>query len=94
MIDTDHTDLQLQDGSGYLGVLRSGNSPDTFVENETNNKSPNLSLQLGSTWVHWLGWVLTPQPGRSSAQCSGLAWLGVDQLAFTQQSFITSYSVY
>ena len=59
VLDTDHPDpgvLQLPDGSGYLGVLSSGNSPDTFpliFSPDLVSWSPRGQVFPNKSWPAW-----------------------------------------
>ena len=59
VLDTDHPDpgvIQLPDGSGYLGVLSSGNSPDTFpliFSPDLVTWSPRGQVFPNKSWPAW-----------------------------------------
>ena len=59
VLDSDHPDpgvVQLHDGSGYLAVLSSGNSPDTFplmFSLDLVNWSPMGQVFPNKSWPAW-----------------------------------------
>ena len=59
VLDTDHPDpgiIPLHDGSGYLGVLSSGNSPDTFplmFSRDLVSWTPMGQVFPNKSWPDW-----------------------------------------